>query len=240
MLTRTTFYWRGRPNFGDELGPLLLRHFAHVRTRWTEADKADIVTVGSILHLLPHDYTGIVAGCGKLKESVTIRLPKADVLGIRGPLTARDFRGDYALGDPGLLADELVPHPVKVHNLGVVPHWSDTTLPERFAKWDPLVIRPNQNPLEVVRAIGSCKKLVASSLHGIILADAFGIPRRIEMTPRFANEGGDFKFRDHNAAVGVRHEIGVTQEAPRHLVQDRQHEIFDVFEALGNMFRDKP
>lgn len=234
--TATTFYWRGRPNFGDLLGPLLLAHFADLTTTWAPVAEAQVVSVGSLLHQLPTNWRGVVAGSGKLRETTDLRLMEATILGVRGPLTAVRLahgRRDVALGDPAILANELV-SPLKEHRLGLVPHWSDTDLEHRpeFAPFSPLVIRPDGDPLAVLAAIGSCRKIVSSSLHGIIVADAFGIPRRVEMTPRFAQEGGDFKFRDHNAGVGVRHEIGVTQEAPRYLVQDRQHEVFDMLRAV--------
>jgi pyruvyltransferase len=239
MMT-TSYWWKGRPNFGDELGPLLLEHFSDLEVEWAPVVTADLITVGSLLHQLPLDWSGIVAGSGSLFENKLVPLKSATVLGVRGPLTARglELKGDYALGDPGLLANELVvAH--KEHNLGLVPHWSDTELEHRpeFKKYKPLIIRPEGDPLEVLRQIGSCRKIVSSSLHGIIVADAFGIPRRTETTPRFIREGGDWKFRDHNAAVGVPFELGVTQEAPRWIVQDRQHEIYDMLVELGNTLR---
>lgn len=230
----TAYWWNGRPNFGDLLTPLLLDHFADLRVDWAPAKTADLVCVGSVLEHLPHDWAGIVAGSGRLWEKVGTPLPNATVLGVRGPLTARGMQGDPVLGDPGLLADELVTVD-KQWNLGLVPHWSDHELEYRFAQWKPVIIRPDEDPLEVVRLIGSCRKIVSSSLHGVIVADAFGIPRRIEMTPRFEKEGGDFKFRDHNAAVGVKHEIGVTQEAARWKVQDRQHELYDMLHEVGRL-----
>jgi hypothetical protein len=53
------------------------------------------------------------------------------------------------------------------------------------------------------------------------------------MTERFAKEGGDFKFRDHCAAIGIPFKVGVTQEPSRYKIQDRQHELFDVFEEFA-------
>jgi pyruvyltransferase len=201
---------------------------------------ADLISVGSLLHLLPQDWSGIVAGSGTLFENTPRRFNNAQVLGVRGPLTARGMRnaGTLAIGDPGLLANELVvAH--KEHDLGLVPHWSDTDLEHRpeFKKYKPLIIRPDGDPKWVLRQIGSCRKIVSSSLHGIIVADAFGIPRRTETTPRFLKEGGDWKFRDHNAAVGVPFELGKTQEAPRWMVQDRKHEIYDMLRAVGDLLR---
>lgn len=239
-MVTTSYWWKGRPNFGDLLGPLLLEHFSDLEVEWAPAAEADLLTVGSLIHQVPLDWAGILAGTGSLWQQKLSPLPNATVLGVRGPLTARGLglTGSFALGDPGLLANELVvAH--KEHNLGLVPHWSDKDLENRpeFKKYKPLIIRPDGNPLEVLRQIGSCRKIVASSLHGIIVADAFGIPRRTETTPRFLQEGGDWKFRDHNAAVGVPFELGVTQTAPRWIVQDRQHEIYDMLVELGNLIR---
>lgn len=236
-MTTTTFYWRDKPNFGDYLGPLLLDYFADVSTIWVPAPAAQIVSVGSLLHIVGPEYKGIVLGSGKLFEDTPT--PKhANILGLRGPLSAMDYKGEIAIGDPGLLADELVTVE-KRHDLGIVPHWSDRDLEHRpeFKKYHPLIIRPESNPLDVLRKIGSCRKIVSSSLHGIIVADAFGIPRRTEMTARFATEGGSFKFRDYNASVGVPFRIGVTQEPARHVVQERQHEIFDSFQEAGDILR---
>ena len=230
----TGFWWVGRPNFGDLLTPLLLAHFGNVEIGWAPAADADLVCVGSVLEHMPPDWPGIVAGSGKMYEKSDFSLPNATILGVRGPLTAKNFRGNFVLGDPALLADELVSVD-KEYNLGIVPHWSDTELEFRpeFKKYKPHIIRPAGDPLEVLREIGSCRKIVSSSLHGIIVADAFGIPRRVEMTKVFEKEGGDFKFRDHNLAVGVPHTVGLTQEAPRYRVQDRQQELYDMLIDVG-------
>ena len=238
----TGYWWRGKPNFGDLLTPLLLSHFSDLEVIWAPAKDASLLCVGSVLDQIQPEWNGTVLGSGKLKSYSEVDLSNARVLGLRGPMTAhrvKGVRGDFAIGDPGLLANELVPIVEKKHRLGLVPHWSDTTLEKRpeFLRYDPIIIRPSEPPLEVIRKIGECQKIVASSLHGIILADAFGIPRRIEMTERFAKEGGDFKFRDHCSAISMRFEIGLTQEASRYRVQDRQHEVFDAFEEYGKMVR---
>lgn len=233
----TGFWWVGHPNFGDLLTPLLLQHFADLSVSWAPVGKANLVCVGSVLDLLPQRWDGVVIGSGKLREASSVDLSHATVLALRGPLTAKGVKGSFALGDPGLLADELVTV-TKEHELGLVPHWSDKRLEHRpeFKKFKPLIIRPSNNPLEVLRQIGSCRKIVSSSLHGIIIADAFGIPRRTEMAEIFPREGGDFKFRDYAASIGVPFQVGVTQEAPRSKIQDRQHELYDVLVEVGRLF----
>ncbi|VDM10417.1 unnamed protein product [Wuchereria bancrofti] len=166
--------------------------------------------VGSILEQIPYEYNGIIAGVGKLHEKTNISFPNATILGVRGPLTAKALgiksNQKVVLADPGLIADELVPLEDKEYDLGVVPHWTDKTLENNpiFKKYNPKIIRVTDDPLKVISEIGKCKKIVSSSLHGIILADAFGIPRRIEIAPRMLShphqEGGLFKWKDYSAS----------------------------------------
>lgn len=236
-----TYYWNRKPNFGDALTTLLLKRFSLRASEWAEPREARLVVVGSILEQLPNDWRGIIAGAGKLHEKTT-SLPNATVMAVRGPLTAKDFTGNFVIGDPGLLADELVPLEDKKYNLGVVPHWTDNRLAHdpRFTKYNPLIIDVRDDPLNVISNIGRCKKIVSSSLHGIILADAFGIPRRIELAPKMLThphqEGGLFKWRDYSASIGVKLEIGKTKEISRNTVVEKQHELFDVFKEIERVF----
>lgn len=229
------YHWKARPNWGDELGSLLLKHFARLDTQWSYPDTSDIVSVGSVIDILPKDYKGIIFGSGKLRGS-HITLPKeATVLGLRGPLSAKGIKKDIFLGDPGLLADELVATATKKYNLCIVPHWSDTELANRpeFLKYSPIVINSAADPLEVVKIIGESRKIITSSLHGMILADAFSIPRRLEYSSQLNKEGGLFKFKDYCASIGLKLELGITQEANRFKVEDRKHEIYDAYRSLG-------
>lgn len=240
----TTYYWKGRPNFGDLLGPLLLQKFAKLRAEWiAEPKDADIILVGSLLDKIPSDYKGIIAGAGKLHEETKLSFPNAQILGVRGPLTARGLKGNFILADPALLSDHLVPLRDKQYNLGLVPHWSDTELEhdKRFLKFDPKIIRVKDDPLKVITEIGLCKKIVSSSLHGIIVADAFNIPRRIEMAPwmlsRPKQEGGTFKWLDYSASIGVELQIGITQEIDRHKILEKQYDLYEMFEEIKKVFR---
>lgn len=237
----SAFWWKGRKNFGDLLTPLLLERFADIQVSWSELGSADILCVGSNLDVLPHGWSGIVAGAGKLypREGTGSKLKDATVLGLRGHLTARDYRyGMITYGDPGLLANELVTVE-KEYDLGIVPHWSDTTLEHRFKEWKPRIIRPDQDALTVISEIGRCKKIVSSSLHGIIVADSFSIPRRIEYTPTLDREGGLFKFEDYSSSLGIPLVVGQTQQPDRYRIEDIQHELYDMFERLGEMVNGK-
>lgn len=236
------YYWNKKKNFGDLLTSLLLNKFTRLPSQWSEPHDAQLVIVGSILEQLPKDYSGIIAGIGKLHERTVLSLPNARILGVRGPLTAKGIKGNIVIGDPGLLANELVPLEDRIYDLGIIPHWTDTTLEHdvRFARYNPKIIRVSDDPLKVISEIGKCKKLISSSLHGIILADAFGIPRRIEISPRVLShphqEGGLFKWHDYSASIGMKLEIGLTQEPDRYKIIERQHELYDMFQDIKSIF----
>jgi len=239
------YHWAAMPNFGDALAPLLLERFAGVATEWSTVSQANVVTVGSVLEHIPPLWDGYVLGAGKMYSDSRLHLYGAatKVLGLRGPLSKQFYRGDCAIGDPGLLADELVDPPERVYDLGIVPHIFDKDLAadKRFrnAKWNTSVIDASADPLTVIRQIGSCKKIVTSSLHGLIVADAFGIPRRFEYTKRFDKEGGVFKFRDYHQSIGMSLAIGETHAANPHHVETLKHELYDAYRDLGSVLRSK-
>ena len=234
------YHWIGRVNFGDAIAPYLIRHFCNkLNPVWSPVAEADVVTVGSVLEHIPANWPGYVLGAGRLYPDRKLWLDKTTtVLGLRGPLTAAAWPEDVALGDPGLLADELVGSQSRIYDLGIVPHWSDTELtrnPHYYGKWTTKVIDITDPPLDVIREIGQCKKIVASSLHGLIIADAFGIPRKFETTPRFAREGGLFKFQDYSASIGAEFEVGKLIRANAHRVDDRKSELYDAYKLLNTL-----
>ena len=86
---------------------------------------------GSILEHLPLDYNGIILGSGFIRETSRMSFDQAQVLAVRGYLTAErisSIKGqDIALGDPGLLAGSIgISKPKgKTFKVGIVPHYSD-------------------------------------------------------------------------------------------------------------------
>lgn len=223
-------------NWGDLLTPLLIDHFTDMHARWVPVEEADFIGVGSILEHIPPGWEGVIAGAGRLIWDSPLNIDQAKILALRGPLSARGVPGDYALGDPGLLANELAPIKAKKYDIGIVPHWSDNRLSTdpRFTKFgNHKVIQFNQDPLTIVRTIGECRKIVSSSLHGLIVADSYGIPRRFEYAPSLDTEGGMFKFNDYSLSISLKLEVGKLQRAHRYTVEDRQHELWDCWRTLG-------
>ncbi len=245
--TLRAYWWRSVANFGDALAPLLLEHFADVKVIWEPVETTEIVSVGSVLEHIKPDWKGYILGSGKHKEHTKLTIgSEAKILALRGPLTAKFFTGSYALGDPGILANELVGPQKKLWDIGIVPHWRDTTLAGSFPKLIPKqysckVIDVRESPLEVLRQIGSCGKIVTSSLHGMIVADAFGLPRRVEYCPELSkpSEGGDFKFRDYSESIHAPFEFGKLQTATRVRVEDLQFSIYDAYRELSSIVKKR-
>ena len=236
------YWWKEVPNFGDALAPLLLKRFADIDdVEWGTICQAKVASIGSILEHIPPLWDGYVLGSGKLMEFSRLHLhtKTAKILAIRGPLSARGVPGNFALGDPGILADELVGPQEKQWDLGIVPHWQDKELARRFssaikAPWTYKIINPADDPLEVLRQIGACRRIVTSSLHGMIAADAFGnIPRRVEICPAMLRDGGNFKFRDYSESIQTKFEEGVMIEPSRFRVEDVKFALYDCYQALG-------
>ncbi len=235
------YWWNKIPNFGDALAPYLLNHFSDIEdVEWDTISHSLIASIGSILEHIPPDWDGYIVGSGKLKENSRLQFhpATAKILALRGPLSAKGIPGNYALGDPGLLANELVGPQEKLWDLGIVPHWQDTELADRFTALIPKeftvkVISTADHPLQVVREIGSCRRIVTSSLHGMITADAFGgIPRRVESCDKMIPDGGLFKFYDYSASIKTPFETGKMIEPNRFHIEDSKFAIYDAYREL--------
>jgi len=77
--------------------------------------------------------------------------------------------------------------------------------------------------------------VVTSSLHGMIIADSFSIPRRVEVCEKMNKDGNGFKFRDYSASINCPFKPGVMQTPSRFHIEDRQYEIWDAFKALRDL-----
>ena len=229
-----TVYWcrcAAGKNFGDLLGFRLAEHVAGRPLEWAPAETADAVLVGSILELLPDRYAGTVAGIGSARASTRRDLTNARVIALRGPLTRQQvklFGPEPVLADPGLLAETFLTEPrTETREIGAIAHYADHTFkPEPGA----LVIDVTA-PLEtVVQQAASCGRIQTSSLHGIILADALGIPRRWDTYPKV--QGGGHKHRDYAASLGQTITPGAWATAPADLVAEKKHQLREALACM--------
>lgn len=202
------YWYRETVNFGDLLTPIILRHHGFTPVH-AYPRHAQLVATGSILEHLPEDFHGVILGSGFIHESSSSRFPNAQILAVRGAYTRDRIKGlsaDIPLGDPGLYATRLMGErrePARL--LGIIPHHSNLASPsfrriKERAPNDVAIISPVAQPKDVFDNIRRCEMLISSSLHGLIIADALGIPS--VWSAESSLVGGNFKFFDYASAVG--------------------------------------
>ena len=191
------YWWTegpGRGNFGDLLGPLICEHLSGRRVVHSSVERADLISIGSLLEpwFWKEDsnlqFTGAIWGTGRMEGLVPISFPSATICAVRGKLSRERLGGSVSaectIGEPGLLTPMLVPATLTVprrFKVGVVPHWGERKH-EAYRKLadlsaEILIIDPCERVAIIVDRIRSCDFILSSSLHGLILADAFGLPR---------------------------------------------------------------
>jgi pyruvyltransferase len=214
-------YWcarlvRGRKNFGDWMSPELVRHLSGREVEYAAAGRADLVAVGSVLHRIPTHWWNKrvdVWGTGLMYDKPARAKHRYHAL--RGKLTeqllgATDVK---AYGDPGLLVALLLPRFAEVPkrwDVGLVPHHSDQT----HAGVEALRARvPGVRVLDILSGtqeflteLAACRFVLSSSLHGLVSADAFGIPNAW-ITISDEMRGGAFKFGDYYSVFGINNPV---------------------------------
>ncbi len=251
------YLWDDVPNWGDQLGFDLLKHFLSRHSDVVEHDllivptnkikEANIIGLGSTLGHVPHDWSGVIAGSGFLKDSNELQCyPYANIVGVRGycsnyrVATWQDPNRVY--GDPGLITPHLLNNCYSpYYDIGIIPHWSDTALKydSRFyGPWTTKLINPFQSWRQVVADITNCKKIVTSSLHGTVIADAYGIPRRI--VPAWSmihnpSEGGMFKFKDYMSVLEMEYKPEILERADQNRIEKIQGDILSMYITLPHI-----
>lgn len=205
------FWFDEKRNFGDLLSPTLLKRY-NFRPLYSKVHQADIVSIGSILHFVPSQYSGYIFGSG-LIEDQSRNFPNANIIGVRGELTLKKIGGPKVafLGDPGLLADRLLKkRREKKYLVGIVPHYVDKQderiqkLSQKYHK-EIKIIDVQNTSLTVIREIDECEYILSSSLHGLVVADSLDIPNGWLLISKKVI-GNGFKFYDYWSAFETRYE----------------------------------
>lgn len=132
---------------------------------------------------------------------------------LRGELSRRKVSGllgaevNVPLCDPGLLISDIYANfGEKKYSMGIISHYIESDHPyfNQLQKScsDSIIIDIRKSPEQVFELISQCESIASSSLHGLIFADAMGIPSlRLKVTGKLA--GGDFKFDDYYSSYGI-------------------------------------
>lgn len=207
------------PNFGDDLNFYVLSKLTKkkivLRSKiFNFINKPTYTFIGSILDNLKFNNLYIL-GSGFISEHSSFYSINPKVYFVRGPrslkilnqFSSRKINADF--GDASLLVKRFYnPSVIKKYCVGVIPHYID--LPEnsfklfysRIQKQTQTILIESSFTIEkYISTLKSCDIIVSSSLHGIIMADLYGIP---SLWVEFSNKviGSGFKFFDYFESTG--------------------------------------
>lgn len=234
-------------NYGDALGlwlPQLLginagrvlpKRFVFARQY---ARGTNIQMVGSTLGDV--DEHSVVCGAGAVSADQRAKGVPQKIVSVRGPLT-RDILLSQGIDCPAVYGDPAMLLPlfytpaqvVKKHRIGLIPHYvdKDNAIVQRLARNSDVhcidILLPRNRSLRLnierywrqwIDDLCSCECVVSSSLHGLIIAEAYGIPT---LWAKFSDNinGNDFKYYDYYKSfntppqiIDFRYELNVNIE----------------------------
>lgn len=210
------FWWDRKANFGDAVGPWLAatlsgRDVVNVRPTKDNPVPAQgraIALVGSIIHMIGRPDVDIW-GAG-LMRPLSAKSPLRGLTGIRvhavrGHLTRNELQAKLGwevpevLGDPALLLPRhYTPRP-SAHSeqkIAFVPHMSHRPHFKNLDQDTFDIVDVRDDLTIVVDGIANARVCVSTSLHGLIIAQTYGVPWVWLNITDAELGGGEFKFND--------------------------------------------
>lgn len=222
-------YWAESPNFGDQLSPYIVKQITGMEIQHKIASISWVNLIKYVVkyphklkmlsqYVLPweHHYIGLgsVLSYGNSRSEIwgsgfmnwNEDFHGGTIYALRGELSASKIgcKKCMAYGDPALLLPLLyTPRNRTKHIVGIIPHWKETSFFKRiYGDKYRLVDLRSTDVESIIDEICSCQLVLSSSLHGIIVAHAYGIPA-IWIKKGDINTDG-FKFDDYFSSVKIK------------------------------------
>lgn len=204
-------------NIGDDLNLVLVKFISGksvIPYRYAMMSRfkkrVNYLCIGSIISQLSNEQA-VVWGSGVLSPDLPLTRKPLQVLAVRGPLTREYLLKNgvdcpEVYGDPALLLPNYyLPATFgKKYKVGIIPHYRDkgNKILDAYKQEEDVYIFDVQRYGSYnlfIDAICACDLIVSSSLHGLIISDAYGVPNV------WAEFSGDkieqFKFEDYFLSV---------------------------------------
>ena len=203
-------------NLGDDLNYFLINELSEKKVMNYKGilhfKQTNYMCIGSIIEWNSNKYS-IVWGSGAIAGgNEKMRGVPMNIKAVRGPLS-RTFLMSKGIdcpaiyGDPALLLPLVYkPSLPKIYKYGFIPHYVDLNNKNiiEFVKnrKDCCIIdfQKYKDWHDTIDMINQCEMIISSSLHGIIISDAYNIPN---VWVKYSNNiyGGNFKYLDYFASV---------------------------------------
>lgn len=201
-----------KENLGDYLAEIIVDYMLSLkcvsRNKYV-AHRKNLYTVGSILGTGMCNATVWGSGyidkytVGNTYKKILPKLRQLDIRAVRGPLTrevllSTGYNCPEVYGDPAVLlpliyTPNFSPDMLKT-DYKLVKHFTDNTECKDTIS---ILTKDYKN---FVNQVVTSKKIISSSLHGIIIAESYGVPAVLYM-PKCVKEK-EFKYRDYYYSTG--------------------------------------
>ena len=209
-------------NFGDDLNYYLIKEISgknivcynNLLFRFIGISRKNLSCIGSTVELLTNKSTTIW-GAGAIYGNIPIKTKPHKVLAVRGPLT-REYLIKNGIDCPDIYGDPALLLPLlytskrsKKYKIGVIPHYTDKKnkvinefVENGKGKVKLINLVDYGQCLDIIEQITSCEFIISSSLHGLIVSDAYGVPN---VWAEFSDNiwGNGFKYRDYYASINM-------------------------------------
>lgn len=234
-------YWAGHKNFGDELSPYLVEKITGKKVQYAGQKELNKLTaIGSIIDFNNIYSRSHIWGSGMLTKDFINpyrMLPlnkifrksyyRSKVYATRGPLTKRaleklGFKCPEVFGDPAILLPQFYQaKELKKYKYGIILHQTHSEfvpkdkdiLENENIRYISINREGRQEIEEFVDEVCSCDFIFSTSLHGVVVAQAYGIPAQwLKLKSLDIHKDDAFKFHDYF--------LGANQEIQNPLVID--------------------
>jgi pyruvyltransferase len=203
-------YWDDKPNLGDAISPIVVEYLLKQKNLSLDMSvqkTKHLYAIGSVISAGIQDCT--VWGSGVLYTTLGYRIKDRDldIRSVRGPMT-RMLLMEYGYvvpeiyGDPAIFMPEIYkPSNVqKSYKYGIVDHKNGSKHLNDLSGLDGnyiLIDIKTRDYKKFIDDLVSVEYVISTSLHGIILAESYGIPA-ILVQPDFSL----FKYYDWYCGTG--------------------------------------
>jgi pyruvyltransferase len=207
-MANLAWYVEPKGNIGDDLNPYLYKKITGNNPTFVDIRSSiqKYVAIGSIL-----DHVGDnteIWGSGILFSHAKINKTNIIPHAVRGKLTrevllSSGIKCPEIYGDPALLLPKYYNPKIEIkYDLGIIPHYVDLASFNGFKSDNIKIISTRLDVESFVNNILSCNAVISSSLHGLIIADAYGIKNKWFILSNNVL-GNGFKFRDYFSSVAI-------------------------------------
>jgi len=206
-------------NFGDALNVFFVQYLGekkvlHSRYLLFKKPKKVVYVIGSILQWAKTNSS--IWGSGFISEDEKLDAENLEIFAVRGELSKSKLKeigydtNRISMGDPALLMPYIYkPIIEKKYKVGIIPHYVDNNISwvKKQELYDGhfkvLDILCGSDVKGFIDEVLSCDVIISSSLHGLIIADAYNIP---SVWVKFSDklQGGNFKFNDYYSSIGYK------------------------------------